>query len=128
MCLCENVNDRMAKETGRGAPSVIAAACLANASASSLPAILWWPGIESRVVLPARLLSSLFGLQYQRSHSESLRAVISAILCRCLVRRVVGLAGSPFVTTIPAPPLSVPAVAVSLVELMNESGIQVPDE
>ncbi len=48
-----------AKGTGRVAPSVIAAACLAQASASSLPAIPWWPGIQSRVVFPARLLSML---------------------------------------------------------------------
>ncbi len=36
---------------------VIAAACLAQASASSLPAIPWWPGIQSSEVFPARLLS-----------------------------------------------------------------------
>ncbi len=46
-----------AKETGRGVPSVIAAACLAQASASSLPVIPWWPGIQSSVVFPARLFS-----------------------------------------------------------------------
>ncbi len=46
-----------AKETDRGAPSLIAAACLAQASASSLPAIPWWPGIQVRVVFPARLFS-----------------------------------------------------------------------
>ncbi len=46
-----------AKETCRGAPSVIAAACLAQASASSLSAIPWWPGVQSKVVLPAHLLS-----------------------------------------------------------------------
>ncbi len=46
-----------AKETGRGAPSLIAAACLAQASASSLPAITWWPEIQSRVVFPTRLYS-----------------------------------------------------------------------
>ncbi len=34
-----------AKENGRGAPSVIAAACLAQASASSLRTIPWWPEI-----------------------------------------------------------------------------------
>ncbi len=48
-----------AKETGQGAPSVIAAACLAQASASSLPAIPWWPGIQSRVVFP----TGLFGMR-----------------------------------------------------------------
>ncbi len=42
-----------AKGTGRGAPLVIAAACLVQASASSLSAIPWWPGTQSRVVLPA---------------------------------------------------------------------------
>ncbi len=46
-----------AKETGRGAPSLIAAACLAQASASSLPVIPWWPGIQRRVVLPDCLFS-----------------------------------------------------------------------
>ncbi len=46
-----------AKETGRGAPSVIAAACLAQASASSLPAIPWWLGIQVRVVFPPHLFS-----------------------------------------------------------------------
>ncbi len=45
------------KETGRGEPSAIAAACLAQAPASSLPAIPWWPGIQSRVVFLARYLS-----------------------------------------------------------------------
>ncbi len=42
--------------------------------------------------------------------SSSYDEVIAAPRC-CFVRRVVGLAGSPFVTTIPAPPFSVPAVA-----------------
>ncbi len=37
----------------------IAAACVAQASASSLPAISSWPGIQSRMVFPARLLSML---------------------------------------------------------------------
>ncbi len=46
-----------AKAAGRGAPLVIATACLALASASSLPAIPWWSGTQSRVVLPVRLLS-----------------------------------------------------------------------
>ncbi len=46
-----------AKETGRGAPSVIAAACLAQPSASSLSEIPWWPGTQSRVFFPSRLLS-----------------------------------------------------------------------
>ncbi len=49
-----------AKETGWGEPSFIAAACLAQASASSLPVMPWWPGIQrriQRVVLPARLFS-----------------------------------------------------------------------
>ncbi len=53
------------------------------------------------------------------SHSSAMRMtafsspydeVIAAPRC-CFVRRVVGLAGSPSVTTIPAPPFSVPAVA-----------------
>ncbi len=46
-----------AKETGLGAPSLIAAACLAQASASSLLAFPWWPWIQIRVVFPARFLS-----------------------------------------------------------------------
>ncbi len=46
-----------AKETGRGAPSVIIAAFVVHASASLIPATPWWLGIQNRVVLPARLLS-----------------------------------------------------------------------
>ncbi len=45
-----------AKETGRGVPWVLAAACSAQASATSLLAIPWWPGIQSRVVLTVRFL------------------------------------------------------------------------
>ncbi len=44
-----------AKETGREAPSVIAAASSAHASASSLPAIPRLHGIQRRVAFPARL-------------------------------------------------------------------------
>ncbi len=118
-----------------GAASVIAAACLAQASATSLPAIPWWPGIQSRVVLADRLLimplrSAVSGeplwialrsdwLSVQmaaaawdgKRHSSAMRmAAFSSPRC-CFVMRVVGLAGSPSVTTIPTPPLSVPAVA-----------------
>ncbi len=46
-----------AEETSRGTPSVIVAVCVAHASASSLPAIPWWLGIQSRVDLPTHLLS-----------------------------------------------------------------------
>ncbi len=54
---------------GRGARLVIAAAWLAQASASSLPAIPWWPGIDSRVVWKARLFSMRLSMQ---NRSESL--------------------------------------------------------
>ncbi len=40
-----------AKETGSGALSVVVAGCLAQASASSLPAMPWWSGIHSSLVL-----------------------------------------------------------------------------
>ncbi len=126
-----------------GGPSVIAAVCIAQASAPSLPAIPWWPGIQSSVVFPARLLSMRLKsvvsaeplwialrsdwLSVQmaaaacdgRSPSSAMRMaafsssydeVKAAPRC-CFVRRVVGLAGSPSVTTNPAPSFSVPAVA-----------------
>ncbi len=44
----------MCSGCGRGAPSVITAACSSHA-------IPWWPGIQNRAVLPAGLLSMLLG-------------------------------------------------------------------
>ncbi len=55
--------------------------------------------------------------------SSSYDEVMAAPRC-CVVKRIVGLAGSPFVTTISARSLSVPTVA----GVDDESGIQVSDE
>ncbi len=52
--------------------------------------------------------------------SSSYDEVIAVPRC-CFVRRVVGLAGCTSVTTIPAPPFSVPAVAEPSVKMMNRA-------
>ncbi len=69
-----------------------------------------------------------------RSHSSAMRKAafsssydeVKVALCCCFVRRVVGLAGSPSVTTIPAPLLSVPAVDEPSVYIMpfNTSAVR----
>ncbi len=51
---------------------------------------------------------------HMAAFSSSYDEVKAALRC-CFVRRVVGLAGSPSVATIPARPFSVPAVAEPLV-------------
>ncbi len=124
-------------------PSLIAAACLAQASASSIPAIPWWPGIQGRAVFSPHLLSMRMrsGVSAEPLwivlRSDWLPMQMAAAICngkihssamhmaafsssydeevaapRCsFVKRVVGSVGSLSVTTIPTPPLSVPAVA-----------------
>ncbi len=122
-----------AKDTDLEAPSIISAACLAHAS--SLPAIPWWPSIQSRVDLLARFLSVIGaaldrdwlsvhmaaawcdGKRHSNAFSSSYDEVIAAPRC-CFVRRIVEMTGSPSVTIVLAPPLSAPAVAV---KMMNQA-------
>ncbi len=120
-------------ETGRGVSSVIAATCLAQASASALPTIPWRPGTQNRVIYSAckpsmRLRPEVstepfwIALRSNRlsvhmatascddnSHSSAIHIgvfsssyhEVIATPHRYFVRRVVGLAGSPPVITIP---------------------------
>ncbi len=66
---------------------------------------------------------------YGKSQSSAMRTAafslsydeIVAVPCCCFVGRLVGLAGSPSVATVPTPPPSVPPVADSSVYMMNRA-------
>ncbi len=92
-----------------------------------------WFSMRCRSVVSAELLwlsvQMAAAASDGRSHSSAMRMAafsssydeVKAAPCCCFVRRVVGWAGSPSVTTILVPPFRVPAVAEPLVKMMNRA-------